>query len=57
MGPAYERAMLREIHFMLQVINYTLGAVNTDKGKENPIPEPQYLPKPTDFEQDDDDKE
>lgn len=48
--------MLREIHYMLQTINYTLGAVNTEKGKENPIPEPEYLPKPTDFVQDDDEE-
>lgn len=45
MGPRYDSDVLAEIHEQLQTLTYLLAAVNTDKGKTNPIPKPQHYPR------------
>lgn len=45
MGPRYDSDALAEIHEQIQTLNYILSAVNTEKGKTNPIPKPQQYPR------------
>lgn len=45
----FERIILREIHYQLQVLNYLTGAAhftNEEEGVENPIDEPSRFPLP-----------
>lgn len=46
LGPQYSDNALAEIHEELQKICYVLGAVNTGKDQENPVPEPRPVPRP-----------
>jgi hypothetical protein len=51
---SYERAMLNEIQFQLQTLNYLFGAANftnEEDGIENPIDEPKRLPFPWEWEE------
>lgn len=45
---SFERIMLREIHYQIQILNYLTGAnfTNEDEGIENPIEEPVRYPLP-----------
>lgn len=46
LGPSYEQGMLASILELLQQINYNAVQLQLEKGSENPIPEPQHIPRP-----------
>ena len=46
LGPQYRDNALAEIHEQLQMIAYILGAANTGKDQDNPVPEPKQVPRP-----------
>lgn len=49
LGPDYEREMLREIHYMLQIVRATIQAANTEKKDAHKIQEPVRVPGPNEF--------
>lgn len=51
LGTTYSDDMLAHIHEQLQLLTHVLGAVNTPKGEENPVPAPKDVPRPPDVYQ------
>lgn len=59
LGDTYSNMVLREIHFALKELTYVFVSANTEENKQNPLPEPERLPGPHEFvnEDDEDDEE
>lgn len=57
LGSSWRDEALAAIHEELQKLQYLIGAVNTEKNKENPVPEPKRYPRPNDWQDPDDTEE
>lgn len=57
LGVDYERAILRDIHLLLQHLIRKFVEVNTEKGKKVEWPEPKAFPAPNDLAPENDEEE
>lgn len=56
-GDGWQRDRLDQIHYLLQWNNYLLGAWVTQKGEENPVPQPVWVGWKEQPEEDEDESE